>query len=44
MMASRGASFSGESSGGPGMGSRQQSYAQKRLQELAKEQNEGSYN
>ncbi|KAL8957821.1 MAG: hypothetical protein Q9183_005960 [Haloplaca sp. 2 TL-2023] len=44
MMASRGASFSGKASGGPGMGSRQQSYAQKRLQELAKEQNEGNYN
>lgn len=33
---------SGSTGGAPGMGARQQSYAQKRLAELAKEQNEGS--
>ncbi|KAL8717338.1 MAG: hypothetical protein Q9225_005413 [Loekoesia sp. 1 TL-2023] len=42
---SRSASYarkSGSTGGLPGIGSRQQSYAQKRLAELAKEQNEGS--
>lgn len=46
-MGSRSQSYSGAkgSSTGvaPGLGSRQQSYAQKRLAELAKEQNEGSH-